>query len=244
MRAVLWDLDGTLAATEELHFQAWRRVLADYGLDYDYASFLADFGRNNFDLLRILFGPKVTSAWMREVADRKEADYRAALAAQDAPLLPGVADWLAAFQAAGVLQVVSSSGTMANIAAVVAKLGIGDYFIVMMSGFHLPRSKPHPAIFLNSAAAVGVTPADCIVVEDSLAGIEAARRAGMGCIAVGPIAADPRLDRLLEEVPGEPCLSVEDLTQVRWAQVEELWQAARSPDAAGARRLLPPPTRS
>jgi HAD superfamily hydrolase (TIGR01509 family) len=235
MRAVLWDLDGTLAATEELHFRAWRRVLADYGLDYDYDSFVADFGRNNTDLLRILFGPTITPAFSREVADRKEADYRNLLAAADATLLPGVADWLAAFQDAGVIQVVSSSGTMANIAAVITRLGIGDYFIAMMSGYRLARSKPHPAIFLNSAAAVGVTPADCIVIEDSLAGVEAARRAGMGCIAVGQIAASPRLDQLLAEVQGQPCLPVTDLTQLCWAQVEELWQAARSIGIVGAR---------
>lgn len=228
MRAVLWDLDGTLADTERLHFQAWRRILADYGLDYDYAGFVADFGRNNTDLLRILFGPNITTSFMREVADRKEADYRTLLADGDVPLLPGVADWLAAFQGADVPQVVSSSGTMANIAAVVTKLDIGDYFIALMSGYRLPRSKPHPAIFLNSAAAIGATPADCIVVEDSLAGVEAARRAGMASIAVGSIAAGPRLDRLLAEVQGQPCLPVEDLTQVRWAQIEELWQAARS----------------
>jgi HAD superfamily hydrolase (TIGR01509 family) len=235
MRAVLWDLDGTLAGTDELHFRAWRRVLADHGLDYDYAGFLADFGRNNSDLLRNLFGPQVTVAWMSEVAERKEAVYRALLATEDAPLLPGVADWLAAFQAEGVLQVVSSSGPMANIAAVIAKLGIGDSFSALMSGLRLPRGKPHPALFLRSAAAVGVTPADCIVIEDSLPGIEAARRAGMGCIAAGQIVANPRLDRLLAEVPGQPCLPVRDLTRLRWAQVEELWQAARSLDAVGAR---------
>jgi HAD superfamily hydrolase (TIGR01509 family) len=224
----MWDLDGTLAGTEELHFQAWRNILADHGLDYGYDSFLADFGRNNFDLLRILFGAEVSLDWMREVGNRKEAVYRDLLAAQDVPLLPGVAAWLAAFQAAGVLQVVSSSGTMANIAAVVTKLQIGDYFVALMSGYQLPRSKPHPAIFLNSAAAIGATPADCIVIEDSLAGIEAARRAGMASIAVGQLAAGPRLARLLAEVPGEPCLAVEDLTRISWAQVEQLWQSARA----------------
>lgn len=231
MRAVLWDLDGTLAGTEDLHYRSWRRILADYGLDYDYPAFLADFGRSNGDLLRILFGAKATPAFIREIAARKEADYRALLTENDVPLLPGVVEWLAAFQAADVRQVVSSSGTMANITAVVSKLGIGDYFLALMSGFPLPRGKPHPALFLNSAAAVGVTPADCLVVEDSPAGIEAARRAGMACVAVGRVATGDGLHRLLTEVHGPPCIAVATLAQLHWAQVEELWEAAR---AAGA----------
>lgn len=231
MRAVLWDLDGTLADTEELHFQAWRRILAGHGMDYDYESFLAGFGRSNGDLLRTLFGEQATPAFIRSVAAHKEADYRTLLAQSDVSLLPGVADWLAAFQAAGVQQVVSSSGTMANIAAVVSKLGIGDYFLALISGFRLPRGKPHPAIFLHSAAAVGVTPADCVVIEDSPPGIEAARRAGMACVAAGPLAGSERLERLLADVQGPPCLAVENLSQLRWAQIEELWEAARTVQA-------------
>ena len=133
---------------------------------------------------------------------------------------------LALLHAAGVRQVISSSGPMANIAATVNKLGIGDYFLGLMSGAQLARGKPHPDLFLNSAAAAESVPAVCIVVEDSSHGIEAARRAGMRSIAVGSLASGPQLPALLATVPGPTCLPAPTLVDLPWAAWEELWSAA------------------
>jgi HAD superfamily hydrolase (TIGR01509 family) len=228
MRTVLWDMDGTIANTEAPHFHAWQATMQHYGIEYDYPTFLADFGRNNGEILARLLGSAATPERVREMSRRKEANFRGALPRFNPEPLPGVLDWLERFQAAGVRQVVSSSGTMANIVAIVARLELGDYFMALMSGYTLPRGKPHPALFLNSAAAVGVTPADCIVIEDSLSGVEAARRAGMPCIVVGALAGSPALDRLLETVHGQPCLPAPDLTHATWEQVERLWEQSRS----------------
>jgi beta-phosphoglucomutase len=73
---------------------------------------------------------------------------------------------------------------MANIVAVVAALGIGNRFDALVSGAFLPRSKPDPAVFVQAAAAVGASPAECLIVEDGIVGIEAARRAAMRCVAL------------------------------------------------------------
>lgn len=226
MRAILWDMDGTLADTEEIHFRAWQQALAEYDAAYSYSAFLADFGRNNSEILRDLFGAAATPDLIKRISRRKEEIFRSLLPGSSLHLMPGVDLWLERFQVAGVRQVVSSSGTMANISALVATLGIGDYFMSLMSGYSLPRGKPHPAIFLNSSAAVGATPAECIVIEDSLAGIEAARRAGMGCIAVGKIAGSSQLQRLLMAVDGEPCLSALTLEGMAWEQLNGLWATA------------------
>ena len=105
--------------------------------------------------------------------------------------LPGVDHWLAAFQALGLRQCIGSSGPMANIVAMTAVLGIGDYFHALVSGARLPKGKPDPTIFLLSAAAAGVEPSHCLVVEDAIHGIEAAQRAGMASVAVGDLARSP-----------------------------------------------------
>jgi len=79
---------------------------------------------------------------------------------------------------------VASSGEMANIVTVIDALGIANYFDALVSGAFLPRSKPDPAIFVQAAGALGVPPARCLVIEDGTVGVEAARRAGMACLAV------------------------------------------------------------
>ena len=228
MRTILWDLDGTIADTEALHFHAWQAALHVDSIEYEHATFLADFGRNNREILTDLLGDAATPALIQEISRRKERLFRNALPTFTVPPLPGVIHWLDELQNAGVRQVVSSSGTMANITATIAKLDVGDYFMALMSGYKLPRGKPHPALFLNSAAAVGVTPADCIVIEDSVAGVEAARRAGMASVAVGAVAAKPVLAQLLADVPGQPCLPVGSLLDLTWTHLDALWQAAHA----------------
>ena len=219
MQVVLWDLDGTLADTEELHFEAWQATMRELGVDYTYAKFIESFGRTNADVLPELLGRDVTPTLIETVSQQKETIFRDILRRQGVQPLPGVVDWLDHFQRAGWRQVVSSSGPMANIAATIDALRIGDFFASLMSGARLPQGKPHPAIFLHSAAAVHVKPTACLVIEDSLAGIQAAQRAGMASVAVGKICALPALRDLLAAANRPPCVPVPSLTQLAWAQL-------------------------
>lgn len=228
MRTVLWDLDGTLADTTELHYHAWQQTMKTLQIPYSYEEFVAGFGRSNRSVLSEKFQIDPSAERIRQIADQKEAMVRELLPSTDLQLLPGVADALATLAAAGVYQVISSSGPMANIVALVNKLGIGDYFLCILSGANLARGKPHPDLFLNSAAAVGVTPASCIVVEDSIHGIEGARRAGMASIAVGALANSSQLVERLAAVAGPCCLSIPNLTETTWNTWEGLWTKLES----------------
>src|SRR5947208_5628514 len=101
--AVLWDMDGTLVDTAELHFAAWLRLMNELGRPFTRADFAATFGLRNPEIIHILFGDRYGERAIADLGDRKEEFYRAAAGA-GVPLLPGVRPLLEALHAAGVKQ--------------------------------------------------------------------------------------------------------------------------------------------
>jgi beta-phosphoglucomutase family hydrolase len=181
-RGVIWDMDGVLVDTGEFHFQAWSRALSEHGVPFTHELFRTTFGLNNATILTVLLGQTPAPELLAEISDRKEQLFRQAIRGR-AQLLPGVQVWLERLEAAGVRQAIASSAPPANIDALVDELDLRTYFDVIVSGSDLP-GKPDPALFLKAACLIGVPPERCVVVEDAVAGVEAARRAGMKCIAI------------------------------------------------------------
>jgi HAD superfamily hydrolase (TIGR01509 family) len=179
---VLWDMDGVLADTGDFHFHAWVQTLQTLGIPFTPELFRTTFGMNNTGILTTLLGEAPTPAFVAKVSERKEALFREAIRGR-ARLLPGARNWLARLERDGFLQAVASSAPLANIEALVGELGLRPCFVALVSGFDLP-GKPDPALFLGAARLIGVPPDGCVVVEDAVVGVEAARRAGMKCVAV------------------------------------------------------------
>lgn len=179
---VIWDMDGVLVDTGGFHFQAWSQALSEHGIPFTRELFTATFGMNNAGILTMLLGQTPTPELLAEISDRKEQLFRQAVRGRVQPL-PGVLAWLERLKAAGMRQAIASSAPPANIDALVDELGLRDYFDVLASGSDLP-GKPDSTLFLEAARLIGVPPERCVVVEDAVAGVEAARRAGMKCIAV------------------------------------------------------------
>ncbi len=219
MQVVLWDLDGTLADTEELHFESWQASLGELGITYTYAQFIESFGRRNGDILPELLGQDTPLAKIEAVSDQKEHIFRELLRRKGLHPLPGVMDWLQKFQSAGWKQVISSSAPMANIVTMIDALRVGDFFVSLMSGARMPQGKPHPAIFLHSAAAVNMLPDQCLVIEDSLAGLQAARRAGMRSVAVGKVIETPGFQAFLQQGNSPVCRPTLSLTALQWKEI-------------------------
>jgi HAD superfamily hydrolase (TIGR01509 family) len=218
--AVLWDLDGTIVDNEALHFQSWQQTLRHYAIDYTYADFRRSFGRTNADIVPELLGERATPALVAEIAQAKEANFRTLVHSHGLTTLPSVQQWLGEFQRAGLPQAVASSGPMANIIAMLTGLDLGDYFQGIVSGARLPKGKPDPTIFRLAAAAVNCAPELCLVIEDSPAGIEAARRANMRSVAVGSVIHLPLLHERLAATPGPACYLVESLDRLTWELLE------------------------
>jgi beta-phosphoglucomutase family hydrolase len=179
---VIWDMDGVLIDTGEFHFRAWSQALSERAIPFSRELFQVTFGMNNTGLLSMLLGQTPAPELVAEISDRKERLFRHEIRGQ-AQLLPGVQTWLEDLKSAGVRQAIASSAPPANIDALMDELYLRPYFDAIVSGFDLP-GKPDPAVFLEAARLIGVPPGRCVVVEDAIAGVEAARRAGTKCIAV------------------------------------------------------------
>jgi beta-phosphoglucomutase len=240
MRAVLWDLDGTIIDSVDLHYRAWQATLGPRDMAYEHEDFLAGFGMSNLSVLTSLYDGQLSDAEIATLSDEKEAAYRSLVADDGIAALPGVLSWLNRFEESGLIQAIGSSAPMANIVATIAALDIADYFRVFMSGATLPKGKPDPSVFLHSAQALDLVPSECIVIEDSIHGIEAARRAGMVSVAVGDLSRDPSLSALLERISGPPCVRVSSLDELTWAELTdaidrmENWIALHRSDIQGA----------
>ena len=180
--AVLWDMDGVLVDTAELHYQTWKQTLADYGIPFSRQIFNEFFGMNNEQTLTGILGRSPEPSFLQESSDKKEDKFRKSIHGQ-VELYPGVRKLLKELQRAGVRQAIASSAPQENIDALVNELNMASFFQAIVSG-HKLNSKPDPATFLLAAERLGVKPQRCVVIEDALHGIEAARRADMKCIAV------------------------------------------------------------
>lgn len=182
LQAVLWDMDGVIVDTYEGHFLSWKQALDEVGQPYEEDTFRRTFGMNNRLIMATVFGRELEEGFIQKVSDRKEEIFRRDIKGI-VRVLPGVLDWLARFKEMGLKQAVASSAPQANIDALLDELGIRDYFQAEAAGATL-KGKPDPAVFLLAAQKLSVDPRNCLVIEDAIAGVEAAKRAGAKCLAV------------------------------------------------------------
>jgi beta-phosphoglucomutase len=182
-KAAIWDVDGTLVDTAELHFQAWQEVCREHGRDFTRADFAATFGQRNPEIIRKLFGERFNDTEIAALGDRKEVVYREAAKAGVA-LLPGAGSLVEELHAAGFTQAIGSSAPHANLEMILRLTGIARFFDAVVGSEDTQRGKPDPQVFLVAAERLGVPPARCVVFEDAVAGVQAARAGGMKCVAV------------------------------------------------------------
>jgi HAD superfamily hydrolase (TIGR01509 family) len=180
--AILWDLDGVIVDSGELHYQSFKIVMKEYGFEFPRSVFLENFGRNNDSILEITIGKKPDPIMKDEVNFRKENWF-----CQHIPgnlkMLPGAMDWIKWFKANRIPQAIASSAPMENITLSLDEFHLGNYFDAIISGNQIV-GKPDPKVFLRAAAALETDPSRCIVIEDSIAGMQGALAGGMQCITV------------------------------------------------------------
>ncbi len=193
-KAVLWDMDGTLINSEELHWIAWRETMIDEGIVITHEQFLATFGQRNDSIIPTMLGSAATSERIERIGQAKEERYRRLVRQEGIAFEPGVATWLHRLNHEGWQQAIASAAPRANIDVILDALSANSIFQGIVSGEDVHRGKPDPEVYLLAAARVGAPAQRCIVVEDAAAGIEGARRAGMRSVGVRHNGKDLRAD--------------------------------------------------
>ncbi len=183
MKAVLWDMDGTLIDSAAVHFRSWQDALAVEGYALTHENFVTYFGRRNDDIIRAYLGAQTPPETIDRISLDKEERYRAAIRRDGVVRLPGVERWLKRLAHDGWKQAIASSAPRLNVEAILDATGWAC-FAATTAAEDVAISKPDPAVFLLAAERLGVPPARCIVVEDAPAGIEGARRAGMRSVGI------------------------------------------------------------
>jgi beta-phosphoglucomutase len=184
LEAVIWDMDGVLVDTYPFHFRAWAEVCRRRGCMLTPAAFKSNFGvHNELTVPRLLGIDPDESDLIRSIGEEKEALFRD-LVRGGCALMSGVRDWLVALQSMGIQSAVATSAPRANLAALLGASDVLPYFAALVCAEDAPRSKPAPDLFLEAAARLKMPPERCLVIEDSLVGVEAARAAGMRCLAI------------------------------------------------------------
>lgn len=179
---VLWDMDGVIVDSGDAHYLSWQKSLKRHDLPCTREFFDETFGMNNRGIISLLLKREATDEEVEAIGGLKEELFRQDVKGNLSPL-PGVVEWLDRFNEAGYPQAVASSAPQENIDVIVDGLGLRASFKALVSGSTLP-GKPDPSTFLLAAKRLGTPPELCLVIEDAKVGVQAAKAAGMRCLAV------------------------------------------------------------
>jgi beta-phosphoglucomutase family hydrolase len=182
--ACIFDMDGVLIDSGAHHRRAWRALLDELGVEPAEPEFWRlTIGRPGEEAVPLLLGREVSEGEARRLARRKR-DLYAALAARGLDAVPGAPAFVRALSAAGVRRALGTSASRNDVEHLLGGLGLRRYFQAIVTAEDVTLGKPDPEVYLEAARRIGVPPAGCLVFEDSVVGIQAARRAGMRAIGV------------------------------------------------------------
>jgi beta-phosphoglucomutase len=176
-------MDGVLIDSYRAHLEAWQRLGRQIGRPITEAMFVPTFGRRNVEIFHMLWGDAFTPEEVYRWGEWKEDAYRQVIT-ERFPGMDGAADLVDALKTAGFLLAIGSSGPVENVEVALRSLGRAASFDAIVSRDDVTRGKPDPEVFLKTAEKLRLEPRQCAVVEDALAGLESATRAGMVPIAL------------------------------------------------------------
>lgn len=187
IKACIFDLDGVIVDTAVYHFKAWKRLADELGINFtehDNERLKGVSRVRSLEIILELGNVTKTEAEQQELATRKNTWYVEMINRMTpAEILPGAKEFLESCRAAGIKTALGSASK--NSGTILNKINMAHLFDAIVDGNHVSKAKPDPEVFLKGAEALGVTPAECVVFEDAIAGVEAAINGGMKVVGIG-----------------------------------------------------------
>jgi beta-phosphoglucomutase family hydrolase len=180
--AVIFDMDGVIVDNQQYHHDSWMQFFQKYGLEVG-GNVSQYFGRTNTDILSNVFPDQLSSQQLYNYAGEKEKLYRE-LYEGNVEAADGLEDLLKKLQEGGYKLGVATSAPSANVDFVLGNTNLHVYFDAVVDSSMVKQGKPDPEIYLKTARELGTKPEYCVVIEDSVAGVKAAKGAGMMVIAI------------------------------------------------------------
>ena len=180
---ILFDMDGVLINTEPLHFEVWKKLLKEIGIEIDYEHYKGCIGSTKaflYELIKKFYGVDISND--EKVPQRFDEIREEMLKKDGIPRIEGAVETVRYLNERGYQMAVASSSSQELIERQMKGLGIDNCFQVLFSAENVKNPKPAPDVFLKVAELLGAEPEECIVVEDSQNGSRAAKAAGMTCI--------------------------------------------------------------
>ncbi len=183
LKAIVFDMDGVLTDSEPFYREAINRILAEHGYSLSEDDYKAVLGHGIPETWEWMLAHFDLPYTLDEVMLEYDQVVERVLRERVKPT-PGLQDLLASLKKRGLKMAVASASYSNWVDAVLVKLGVKQYFSVVLSANMVRNGKPHPEIYLTAAEKLGVPPRDCLAVEDSPTGIKAAKAAGMRVVAL------------------------------------------------------------
>jgi HAD superfamily hydrolase (TIGR01509 family) len=181
--AVIFDMDGVLIDSGAHHRAAWASLLEELAVPAPREFWRLTIGRPAEEAVALLVGGEMSRAEARRLAYRKR-DHYARHARRGTQAVPGVRDFARRLARLGVARAVGTSASRRDVRRLIGAIGLGDVFEAVVTADDVRWGKPHPEVYLKAAEAVGVAAGRCLVFEDAVVGVQAARSAGMRVIGV------------------------------------------------------------
>ncbi|AQG79274.1 beta-phosphoglucomutase [Spirosoma montaniterrae] len=187
IKAFLFDLDGVIVDTAIYHYQAWRRLANELGFDIseEFNERLKGVSRtDSLDIILAHGGLTLSEARKTELATQKNEWYLELVSRMTSDdILPGVPNFFSQVRKAGLQTALGSVSK--NAPLILERIGMNNVFDAIIDGNKISKGKPDPEVFTKGAAELEVSPAECVVFEDAVAGVEAGKRGGMYVVGLG-----------------------------------------------------------